>query len=118
MQQLARPTRGAAALVGVVVLTMLPGCIGQASVEILEARSSEDGLTLELVVGSCNAELTYDVRYEDESVAVIVHNGGVDVFSDGCADVLTVTLDEPLGSRELIDASTSETLAVTPIPAP
>lgn len=82
---------------------LLSGCSHAGSPEILGASVEADGRKLVLTVGSCHADLSADV---DESpsrviVSVIARNG----TNDDCADLIIVHLDQPLGARQLLDAT-------------
>lgn len=66
-------------------------------------RSNISPYSIEVVVASCNADLSFRVRESEEAVAIIVWNR----FStqDDCADGLRIPLDSPLGDRRVFDLS-------------
>lgn len=82
--------------------TVSAGCgwVAQ-SVEVLSVSPSEDGLTLEVEVDACGAEISIKVTEDDRSVGLFATaRKGTDA---GCSDKLTVELETPLGERILID---------------
>ncbi len=109
-------------------LVLLAGCGGTSaddsqvgSESVTERRAvSPDGVSLaspsELGVGvpSCNGDPVVDELIEDDEqvsiqiVTTIVISGP----SDDCADGLTVTLEDPLNGRAVVDLVSGETLTV------
>jgi len=71
------------------------------SVEILHVSVSPDGMTIEMSVAACNADLSVDVLETPESVAVYVT--ALDETDADCADGFTIELEAPLGERIFID---------------
>lgn len=71
-----------------------------------------DGRELHLTVAACNAspEVIFEEIDDRIVVSVVADLPGRD--TDGCADEATIVLDEPLGERELIDASTGESIPI------
>jgi hypothetical protein len=65
-----------------------------------------DERTLELSLGACNAEKNEATVTEDESSVTVRVVSTNPSEGEDCADGMTVELDEPLGNRELIDATT------------
>ncbi|GBE24717.1 hypothetical protein BMS3Bbin02_00992 [bacterium BMS3Bbin02] len=78
---------------------------------IYGAARSPDGISIELSVGACNADLSLDVVETPESVTVKVTAQNEDTGS-ACADKYFFDLSEPLGERILIDGSDGEVLDV------
>jgi hypothetical protein len=94
---------------GVALLGMLlSGC--SASAHILEASIQGDGRTLNLIVGTCNADLTTEVD-ESRSQVVVTVTARNDT-SDDCLDGVVVHLDQPLGDRQLLDGVTGSRVPV------
>lgn len=77
-----------------------------------------DTLSYRLGVGACDQDIVPLVKEWDD---VVVVGGGVTKTTDGaCTDQLlmksvSVTLDEPLGSRPVLDAVTGQPLILVPI---
>jgi hypothetical protein len=93
-----------APVAGVVLAAMLlASCSASGVADIMEASVGEGGRELVLTVDSCNADLSADVEESPSRVTVIVNVRNH--TSDDCADVVIVHLEEPLGERELVDAS-------------
>jgi hypothetical protein len=72
---------------------------------------SPDGRMLAVGLDSCNAEPVVEIVEQTAErvvlAAVAERNAGGD-----CADVVSVTLDDPLGDRRLIDGSTGDDVIV------
>lgn len=94
----------------VAAVLLLAACSTNAG--IFEAYISADGVTVELSVNTCNADLSTEV-IESESTAEVTVIAENDT-TDDCADVITITVNEALGDRSLIDGSTGEVLRVSP----
>jgi hypothetical protein len=77
---------------------------------IVEASATADGRTLNLIVGSCNADLTAEVEESPSQVTVTVT--ARDDTSDDCLDGLIVHLDQPLTDRQLLDGVTGDAVSV------
>ena len=88
---------------------LLPACVRSAPVLEVEVTSS-DGRELLVDVGACQASLQIDTDENDERVRIAVRarGGGGD-----CSQAFRLTLDEPLGDREVIDAVTEEAVPVS-----
>jgi hypothetical protein len=69
-----------------------------------------DGVTIEFGVDTCNADLDASVVESDTRVEVTIT--AKNDTTDDCRDHLIISLDGPLDGRELVDASTGETLEV------
>lgn len=65
---------------------------------------------LGLVVGACQADLSADV--EESPTEVVIEVTARNADQNDCAGYLIVELDEPLGSRSLIDGHTEQELFV------
>jgi hypothetical protein len=81
------------------------------SVEVIEARVSPDGLTIEVSVATCGAELTVEVR--EDAISVTVYAMARNESGGACTDTWSVELEEPLGNRRLIDGHDFTRLEVT-----
>jgi hypothetical protein len=99
------------AAVAVVGLALpLAACSGNP--EILAAFLRADGVTIEFSVATCNADLTAAVVESDTTVEVTIT--AENDTTDDCADAIAVTLDAPLGDRQLINAASGRVLDVEP----
>ena len=78
--------------------------------QIVAGYVSVDGLTIELEVDTCNANLVADVTESAATVEVVV--AAANDTGDDCLDGIAITLEEPLGDRDLIDRSDGETVQV------
>ncbi|MGY1905029.1 MULTISPECIES: hypothetical protein [unclassified Modestobacter] len=91
------------ALTAVVVLTGCSSGEGRGTRPIVGWSAADD--VLHLWLETCNGDPKTDVVQTDDDVTVTVvstkHDPG-----DACQDAVTVTLDDPLGSRTVIDGST------------
>ncbi len=107
-----RPVRGVASLwVSAWFLLVLTGCAADAAVR--EAHASVTGDRIRLLLDSCNADLDIQVAESPSQVRVTVRRPDVVRFGGGdCQDIAILTLDAPLASRELVDA-TGTTLPVS-----
>lgn len=75
--------------------------------QILDAWLSADGMTLELGIDTCNADLTTEVEYTASFVYITV-NAENDHTGDDCADGLTIVLEQPMGNRQLVNGRTGD----------
>lgn len=101
---------------GIMVLAALlqTGC--SHTVPIADAQVSIDGERLELILDSCNADLTHALSENAEEVAIAVERSKPlsTLFASGdCQDALLVQLDEPLGDRRVVDVGTGREIAVS-----
>jgi hypothetical protein len=96
---------GAAVLMAMVLSTCSTRGVG-----IEEASITADGRTLELIVGSCNADLSVEVDESASRVTVTVT--ARNDTSDDCQDGVTVHLRRPLDERSLIDGVTGDLVPV------
>jgi hypothetical protein len=81
----------------------MAGCATQEVSPLGDADLWEDGRTLSLSIPSCNAEeITAEVDETDTAVTITVSATNPDDGSE-CLDSTIIELDEPLGSRTLID---------------
>ena len=102
----------AAVVVSALFLSCVSGCDGR-SRSFFAAYGEPASTKLELNVNSCNEkptavveEFATEVRVEVMSDRRLGRNGG------DCADSVTVTLSEPLGTRRVVDESTGEVVDV------
>jgi hypothetical protein len=91
------------------VMLALASCSAAGAARVMDASVSSDGRELMLSVDSCNADLSAEVAESPSQVVVTVTVRND--TSDDCADVIVVTLDEPLGERQLLNV----TGAVVPV---
>jgi hypothetical protein len=89
---------------GVALAAVVLSACSTTGAHIVEASARADGRTLNLTVGSCNADLTAVVEESPSQVTVTVT--ARDDTSDDCLDGLIVHLDHPLGDRQLLDGVT------------
>lgn len=99
---------GSAALLALV----LSGCGEDAEVQISEVYGGADSAVLEVGVTSCNGEPT--VRAEETAAQVRLEVDADTGSGNDCADAAMVTLSEPLGEREVVDAATDEVIELLP----
>ena len=103
--------RGAWLLIAVCSLAAAGGCGLHETVPIMEATLSEDGRTLDLGVGSCNAQHTVEVEEQAVGeVRVTVTARGDD--GNDCMDVVRAVLQEELSGRTVVDGSTGAVVGV------
>ncbi|HET7847277.1 MAG TPA: hypothetical protein VFL72_07260 [Acidimicrobiia bacterium] len=97
----------------VVLAVLMSACSNQ--VVIQEVLANGDGTTLNLGLASCGGTYEVDVVEAADSVQIRVQDqrSPISFGGDDCSDVWTVDLAEPLGGRDLIDASNGEPLAVS-----
>jgi hypothetical protein len=111
---------GAAITTMIVVVAAIVVAARSAPVSITEARVSLDGRRLELILGSCNADIHVDLNESTNAVVVdVTRSDAASAWLAGgdCEDLAYVDLDEPLGSRHLRDASRNTTVAISqPVP--
>jgi|GEM_PF-1014756 len=93
-------------------VSVMASCGGAGEAAIRAAYIGADGITLEVGVDTCNADLTTDVveTGAQVEVTVMVENN----TTADCADSIRITLDAPLGDRTLVDGSSGETVDVLP----
>jgi hypothetical protein len=96
----------------IVALVSVAACTTSPHAQIMEATTGADGRTLELVVGTCNADLT--TKTEESPTQVTVTVTARNDTSDDCLDGVVVHLDRPLGDRRLVDGATGETVRIQP----
>jgi len=94
-----RGTRWAGAALSGVILS---AC--SANADILEASIQSGDRTLNLIVDTCNADMT--TKVEESRSRVVVTVKARNDTSDDCADSVVVHLDQPLGDRRLLDGGT------------
>jgi hypothetical protein len=95
---------------GVALAAVVLSACSTTGAHIVEASARADGRTLNLTVGSCNADLTAEVEESPSQVTVTVT--ARDDTSDDCLDGLIVHLDHPLGDRQLLDGVTGAVVSV------
>jgi hypothetical protein len=95
---------------GVALAAVVLSACSTTRAHIVEASARADGRTLNLTVGSCNADLTAEVEESPTQVTVTVI--ARDDTSDDCLDGLVVHLDHPLGHRQLLDGVTGDLVSV------
>lgn len=79
-------------------------------VRIVQASASDLERTVTMSVDSCNADVSASAEEHPDRVEVTVR--ARNVTRDDCADPAAVELDDALGDRDLVDASTGEVVAV------
>lgn len=99
-------------LAGLISLAALIGLIGcRGDVTILEVRPINDGPGLEVVLNTCNADVSVDIEEYDDRIVVHAENHDRRLFvtgTDDCTDVVPVDLGTPLGDRRVTDPSGNE----------
>jgi hypothetical protein len=97
---------------GVLVAVALTASCGSEGTRIIAAYGEPDGHELELTIDSCNARIvSTDVEEIDEAIKILVVTDETET-RDECANPAWITLEDPVGSREVIDRSTGERVAV------
>lgn len=66
--------------------------------------------TLDLSIPSCDGDPQVVSLTQDDKAVTVEVVATVQENGPACSDVLHVELDEPLGTREVIDATSGETL--------
>lgn len=62
-------------------------------------------------MATCQADLTYTIQVTADQIeiaALAQHDRGSGLFSLSCSDILTIHLDQPIGSRRVVDASSGQ----------
>jgi len=108
-------------LVGLVGLLGLVGLFGLISINgyrdavVHEVWVVDDELALDVILDTCNAEVSVDVdEYDDRVVIRGTHHDWYRylVGSDDCQDVVRVELERPLGDRRVMNSSGGDEIAV------
>ena len=89
---------------------VLAGC--STNPEITEVYLRSDGVTIEVGVNTCNADLNAVVVESDTTVKMTIT--AENDTTDDCADSIAITLDQPMGDRQLINGSTGDVVDVQP----
>lgn len=94
----------------VAVLAVGCGLVPQDARILQAAIAADDPTRLELMVDSCNADVSTDVveSADEVVVTVTVRND----TQDDCADLAVVELDEPLADRAVVDGARGEPVPV------
>lgn len=82
-------------------------CGGDASANIVEVQETNDPVVLDVIIDTCNAEVSVDVRETASTVELSVDRADSDdplAGTNDCLDLVRVDLIEPLGSRTLTTA--------------
>lgn len=104
---------------GALVLAMVvPACARSDSLvptRIIQAGGDAGSRQIELNISSCgSSEITTEVDEAPATVRILVKTRGGHDGAD-CAESTTIQLDEPLGSRNVIDASTGNEVSRVPL---
>lgn len=84
------------------VLLALRAC-DPTEARVAEVQVLEGGAALDVIVDTCNAELSVDVDESPDRIEIRVSRDDLDLFgSDDCQDVVRVQLDEPVGTRTIV----------------
>ena len=67
-----------------------------------------DGVTITADLDWCGTDAWVTAQENEESVTLTAHPG--ERIAGDCASSATVTLTEPLGSRDVVDAATGDTI--------
>ena len=114
MAHAAGSSAGVAGALALTAMLSMAGCATQEVSPLGDADLWEDGRTLSLSIPSCNAEeITAEVEETDTAVTITVSVTNPDDGSE-CLDSTIIELDEPLGSRTLIDGTTDDEITVRP----
>lgn len=105
------------ALTGLVGLVGLVGVLGLISIAgfrdavVHEVWATDDELRLDVVLDTCNADVSVEVdEYDDRVVLRATHHDWYRYLlgSDDCQDLVRVDLERPLGDRRVTDSSGDE----------
>ena len=102
-------------LVCLLALLSLTGCRGQPT--IMEVWTTDDHLVIEVILDTCNEDVSVDIDEYGDRVVVRATNHDahlIDTGSDDCLDVLRVDLERPLGDRRVTDSSGDEIVVTQP----
>ena len=97
---------GLVCLLGLISLT---GCRGQPT--IMEVWTTDDDLVIEVILDTCNADVSVEVDEYDDRIVVHATNHDshlLDTGSDDCEDLVRVDLERPLGDRRVTNSSGDE----------
>ncbi len=108
-----RTFHGAFFIVALFALSATSCSQGYELVEIMEFEESQPQL-LRVVTSSCTggAHVTIEVAQSSEQIVIGIRPHDEDL--EECADAWAVGIQEPVGEREVIDASSGEPVSVTP----
>ena len=111
------------ALLGLGLLLGLLGLLERAGITdlhpqatIVEVWAIDDGSQLEVVLDTCNAEVSVDAEEYADRVLLRANNHDRRLFvsgSDDCQDLVRVELERPLGNRAVMSSS-GDSVVVTP----
>ena len=99
-------------VLGVVVLMCGVASCGGGGTRIVAAYGLADSTRLELSVDTCGAEISVDVEETADEVRILAETEGGEKAE--CLDSTVVALDEPLGDRRVVDASTGDEVELSP----
>lgn len=105
-------------LVGVVFFSLagvgLSAC-GEHGSAIMDVQVSRDDTELGIGIGDCKGDHRAEVEETDEAVRVrVVTENRLEIGENrlACMDTLQVELSQPLGDRDVLDATTGETVDI------
>jgi hypothetical protein len=112
------------AILGVAVLLGLLGFLERAGITDLDPRATvvevwavdDGGFHLEVLLDTCNADVSVDVEEHDDRIVVRAKNHDRRLFvsgGDDCQDLVRVDLERPLGTRA-VTSSSGDNVLVTP----
>jgi len=102
-------------VVGVLVVALSLGACSGGSPTVSEVFGAPGSDQLEVSVDTCNASPEVSAEESGAEVRLIVDEG--EASGDGgddCRDSVMVTLEEPLGQREVVDGATGDPVVVQP----
>lgn len=100
------------AVIAALLALGLTACSTTREAELFAARLSSDGRSINLGVAACNprdADVTVDEGSDEVHVLVTVTDPSE---NEDCGTEVMIDLDDPLGDRALIDASTQRRVDV------
>jgi hypothetical protein len=108
-----RTLSAAGRILWVVVLACGVASCGADGTRIVDAYGLPDSSSLELSIDTCGATVkSVDVEETAEEVRISVETEGGE--GPECLDSTVAELDEPLGDRRVVDASTGNEVEVSP----
>lgn len=107
--------RSSVALLGLAVLIGSVGLLERVGITdlhpqatIMEVRAIDDGRQLEVLLDTCNAEVSVAVEEHDDRIVLSASNHDRRLFvtgGDDCQDLVRVDLERPLGIRTVTTSS-------------
>lgn len=98
-----------------VILLLLAACTSAYTPKVVSVSGDAGATVLQVSVDSCNQNPQVTAEETDTEVRVQVQTVERQQRRDDCLDSVELTLNEPLGSRTVVDATTGAELEVLPL---